>query len=83
MRAKLVRMDNSRGVRLPKPTSAVTHGFVATIWRRPGEVTGEVAGEVAKLVLICQGEMSRQELREGLHLEIGGTRTSTQPRRGS
>jgi hypothetical protein len=62
---------------LPEPTFAVTDGFVATVWRRPGEVagevvgevTGEVAGEVAKLVLICQGEMSRQELREGLHLK--------------
>jgi predicted HTH transcriptional regulator len=62
---------------LPEPSFAVTDGFVATVWRRPGEVTGEVAGEVtgevagevAKLVLICQGEMSRQELREGLHLK--------------
>jgi len=62
-----------RGVGLPEPTLAVTDGFVATVWRRPGEVTGEVtgegAGEVAKLVLICQGEMSRQELREGLYLK--------------
>ncbi len=62
---------------LPEPTFAVTDGFVATVWRRPGEVTGEVAGEVAgevtgevaKLLLICHGEMSRKALRESLHLK--------------
>ena len=65
----LSAIRGDRGVGLPEPTFVVTYGFVATVWRRPGEVTSEDAGEVAKLVLICQGEMSRQELREGLHLK--------------
>ena len=33
-----------------------------------GEVTGEVRGEVAKLLLVCHGEMTRQEFQARLGL---------------
>jgi predicted HTH transcriptional regulator len=62
---------------LPEPEFALTDGFVATVWRKPGdvageatgEVTGEVAGEVMRLLLVCQGEMTRRQMQSRLSLK--------------
>ena len=62
---------------LLEPIFAVTDGFVATVWRRSGdvtgeatgEVTGEVAGEVMRLLLVCQGEMTRRQMQSRLSLK--------------
>ncbi len=68
---------------LSEPEFAVKDGFVTTLRRNTGlvasswselitptgEVTGEVAGEVVKLLWVCQGEMTRRDLQKALLLK--------------
>jgi len=73
-----------RNAGLEEPEFRLTDGFVITIRRRPerafeavggksqagatGDVTGVVAGEVARLVLVLDGEMRRTEIQKVLGL---------------
>ena len=57
-----------REVGLREPQYDVRDGFVQTLWRPTAPVAGEVAGEVAKLLRVCRGAMTRRELRESLLL---------------
>ena len=59
----LIRRCREAG--LPEPTFAVTDGFVATVWRKPGDV----AGEVTRLLLVCQGEITRRQMQARLSLK--------------
>ena len=75
---------------LPEPEFKMTDGFVTTLRRIPnrayelvggkttppvaGEATGEVTGEVKKLLLVCANTLSRSELQRILSLR--GKRTS-------
>lgn len=66
---------------LPEPEFSLSDGFVTVIRRKAGEVggqvtgqvagevTGEVAGEVKKLLMVCQGAMTRKELQNTLMLK--------------
>ena len=64
---------------LPEPEFAVKDGFVTTLRRNTGLVasswselitpTGEVTGEVVKLLWVCQGEMTRRDLQKALLLK--------------
>jgi ATP-dependent DNA helicase RecG len=47
-------------------TNAPTSGNITTV---TGEVAGEVTGEVTRLLLVCQGALSRRELRDTLQLK--------------
>jgi predicted HTH transcriptional regulator len=73
-----------REVGLAEPEFTLDDGFMLTIRRKPesafeavggltgevaGEVTGEVAGEVGKLLLVCEGAMSRRQLQDALSLK--------------
>jgi predicted HTH transcriptional regulator len=78
-------IERCRSAGLPEPAFALTDGFVATLRRRPGRayetvagavtgevtgaVAGEVTGEVAKLLVACQGIMTRKALQESLALK--------------
>ena len=78
-------IERCRSAGLPEPAFALTDGFVATLRRRPGrayeavggavtgevtgQVAGEVTGEVAKLLVACQGIMTRKALQESLALK--------------
>jgi hypothetical protein len=60
-----------RAVVLPEPQFSVTDGFVTTIWRKIGvatRVTGEVRGEIERLVLVIRGSMKRTEIQDALDL---------------
>jgi len=58
-----------------EPEFALTDGFVVTIRRKPelafesvGGLTGEVTGEVQRLLKVLVGEMKRTEIQEALAL---------------
>jgi hypothetical protein len=64
-----------RDVGLDEPEFALTDGFVVTIRRKPelafesvGGITGEVAGEVQRLLKVLVGEMKRTDIQEALAL---------------
>jgi len=61
-----------REVGLPEPQFSISDGFVTTIWRKirvaSSQVTGEVTGEVERVVLVIQGEMKRVEIQSALGL---------------
>jgi hypothetical protein len=60
---------------LDEPEFALTDGFVVTIRRKPelafeavGGITGEVTGEVRRLLKVLVGDMKRTEIQEALAL---------------
>ena len=53
---------------MPEPEFALSDGFIVSIRRGAGEVTGEVAGEVMRLLRVMKGSMKRSELQEALQL---------------
>jgi ATP-dependent DNA helicase RecG len=64
-----------RNVGLDEPGFALTDGFVVTIRRKPelafkavGGMTGEVTGEVQRLLTVMVGEMKRTDIQEALAL---------------
>lgn len=64
-----------RDVGLDEPEFALTDGFVVTIRRKPdlafkavGGITGEVTGEVQRLLKVLVGEMKRTDIQEALAL---------------
>ncbi len=64
-----------RNVGLAEPEFALTDGFVVTIRRRPelafkavGGITGEVTGEVQRLLTVLVGEMKRTDIQQALAL---------------
>ena len=64
-----------RSVGLDEPEFALTDGFVVTIRRKPelafkavGGMTGEVTGEVQRLLTVLVGEMKRTDIQEALAL---------------
>ena len=61
--------------RRQEPEFALTDGFAVTIQRKPelafaavGGITGEVAGEVLRLLAVLVGEMKRTDIQEVLTL---------------
>ena len=66
-----------RNAGLLEPEFTLTDGFVITLRRKPdkafeavgGIVTGEVTGEVKKLLMVCRDVMTRKELQENLYLK--------------
>lgn len=57
---------------VPEPEFAQTDGFQVIIRRNlaaAGEVAGQVTGEVARLPLVVDGELSRTALQQRLHLK--------------
>jgi hypothetical protein len=67
--------EKCRDVGLDEPEFALTDGFVVTIRRKPelafeavGGITGEVAGEVQRLLKVLVGEMKRTDIQEALAL---------------
>lgn len=64
-----------RSVGLDEPEFALTDGFVVTLRRKPelafkavGGLTGEVTGEVQRLLSVLVGEMKRTDIQEALAL---------------
>jgi len=64
-----------RNVGLAEPEFALTDGFVVTIRRKPelafkavGGITGEVTGEVQRLLTVLVGELKRTDIQEALAL---------------
>jgi ATP-dependent DNA helicase RecG len=64
-----------RSIGLAEPEFALTDGFVVTIRRKPelafeavGGITGEVTGEVRKLLTVLVGEMKRADIQQALAL---------------
>ena len=59
-------IQKCREAGLPEPEFEVSDGFTVRIKRKAGQVTGEVTGEVARLLQVIRGEMKRVELHEAL-----------------
>ena len=70
-------IERCRNAGLAEPEFTLPDGFVATIRRKPkrafesvgGKATGEVTGEVRKLVLVCRQPMTRRKLQAALSLK--------------
>jgi len=77
-------IERCRNAGLAEPEFSLTDGFVTTIRRRPERAfeavggktrpesvsaTGEVTGEVRKLLMICRDAMTRKRLQEALSLK--------------
>ncbi len=60
---------------MSEPLLSISEGFVTTVWYKSREAssqfTGEVTGEVERVVLVMRGEMKRVEIQNalGLHHE--------------
>ena len=71
-------IEQCRKVNLKEPDFLMTDGFEVVIYRPlksdkaglpPYEVTGEVTGEVRRLLMILDAEMTRQEIQERMGLK--------------
>jgi len=64
-------MAKCREAHLPEPEFEITDGFVIRMYRKTPKIeqTGEVTGEVWKLILAMQGTMTRREMQDSLALK--------------
>jgi len=62
----MIRRCREAGLR--EPEFSLTDSFVTTLWRPAGRVTGQVTGEVARLLLVAVEPMKSAELQDALRL---------------
>ena len=62
----MIRLCNEKG--LKEPDFKQEDVFKAIVWRT-GQATGEVAGEVRKMIFVLNGEMKRSEIQQILQLK--------------